>query len=574
MMGTNMKKTIYILLFHVLYVHCLMAQTPIYNWANVTEGSFIDNDGNYIALDKTGSIYKTGFFQGTMDFDPGAGVFNLTSSGNEDIFISKLDSNGNFIWARNFGGPGNDHGISIAVGVMNNIYVTGYFEIYSDFDPGPGTFNLTSNGNFDVFILKINASGDFVWAKNMGGSASDKGISIALDSLENSYATGYFVGIADFDPSLTIFNLTSNLSSSFVLKLDSNGILVWAIPTGESTNATSFAIDSNGNSYTAGLFNSLTIDFDPGPGIFSLQNGEGVFISKFDSYGNFVWARGFSSTFALRIRSIATDVQGNIYSTGYFSGVADFDPGLPIYSLISNTDFFGNIDIFILKLDSGGNFSWARNFETHGLSHSIASSIAVDHLGDIYSTGIVNDTIDFDPGPGVYNLINTGISFCFISKLDSTGSFVWAKKIGGPGSSFGTSIVVAGPGNIYLTGGLTDTVDFNPPTGTNLTSSSSASTAIFTARFGQALVGIGEISSLPNFILYPNPTSGKIEFSLTNKIKLPALLSIYNILGEKILEVEVNSIHSQINLDAKTGIYFLRIESKGVQINQKVAIER
>jgi hypothetical protein len=111
--------------------------------------------GSDIAVDANGSVYTTGDFADTVDFDPGVGTANLTSAGGSDIFISKLDSNGDFAWAKRIGGTGADVGRRIAVDTALNVYTTGTFEGTVDFDPGIGTANLTSTTPEDFFIAKL-----------------------------------------------------------------------------------------------------------------------------------------------------------------------------------------------------------------------------------------------------------------------------------------------------------------------------------------------------------------------------------------------------------------------------------
>ena len=129
-------------------------------------------------MDASGNLYTTGTFQGTVDFDPGIGKYNLTARGNTfgDVYISKLDSDGHFIWAKSFGGPSGDRGNSIAVDpVTEDVYTIGSFTRTVDFDPGKGVFNLTSEGDedLDVFISKLDNAGNFVWAKALGGIRAD-----------------------------------------------------------------------------------------------------------------------------------------------------------------------------------------------------------------------------------------------------------------------------------------------------------------------------------------------------------------------------------------------------------------
>jgi hypothetical protein len=106
-----------------------------------------------MTVDASGNVYTTGVFSDTVDFNPGAGTFNLNSEGGYDVFVQKLDASGNFVWAKAFGSTSNDQGSSIRLDALGNVYTTGYFSGTVDFDPGAGSFNLT--GSFDVFVHKI-----------------------------------------------------------------------------------------------------------------------------------------------------------------------------------------------------------------------------------------------------------------------------------------------------------------------------------------------------------------------------------------------------------------------------------
>src|SRR6266446_6408803 len=148
----------------------LFAQGPVLEWAKQI-GSTYDDWGNSITIDAEGNVYTTGKFQGTVDFDPGVGVFNITSAGgNYNMFISKLDSSGNFVWVKQFGGDGYAEGLSITTDGTGNIYITGDFSGTIDFDTNSGNFNLTTLiwGN-DIFVSKLDSSGDLVWVKQISG---------------------------------------------------------------------------------------------------------------------------------------------------------------------------------------------------------------------------------------------------------------------------------------------------------------------------------------------------------------------------------------------------------------------
>ena len=437
-------------------------------------GGASNDDGYSIAIDSSGNIYTTGRFRDTVDFDPGAGVANLTSAGIDDVFVSKLNSSGNFAWAKRFGGTSIDDGYSIAIDSSGNVYTTGRFRGTVDFDPGDGTENLTAAGSSEVFISKLNSSGNFVWAKRLGGSFSDVGNSIAVDSSGNVYTAGTFTSTADFDPGDGTENLTSEGNSDvFVSKLDSSGNYVWAKRFGGTDYDEGFSItlDGSGNVYTTGLFRD-TADFDPGDGTENLtvvgeSDKSDVFVSKLNSSGNYVWAKRFGGLSSDSANSVAVDSSGNVYTTGYFSGTADFNPDI---SVTENLVSSGQSDVFISKLNSSGNYVWAKRFG--GTDYESGSSVALDSSGNVYTTGYFNGPTDFDPDvAGVATLTSAGDADIFISKLNSSGNYVWAKRFGGLSSDEGYAIAVDSSGNVYTTGYFEGTVDFNPGAGvTNLAS--------------------------------------------------------------------------------------------------------
>ena len=420
-------------------------------------------------VDSSGNSYVAGLFQGTADFDPGAGTTNLTSAGANDIFIAKYDSSGALVWAKGVGGTSNDSNAALQIDSSGNSYVTGSFRDTADFDPDAGTANLTSAGSYDSFIAKYDSSGALVWAKGVGGTGTDIGNAIQVDSSGNSYVTGYFSGTADFDPGAGTTNLTSaGGNDTFIAKYDSSGALVWAKGIGGTSSdiAASMQIDSGGNSYLIGTFQG-TADFDPGAGTTNLTSagGNDVFIAKYDSTGALVWAKNVGGTSSDTGSSIAVDSNGNSYVAGTFEGTADFDPGAGTTNLTSA----GDTDLFIAKYDSTGALVWAKN--AGGTDTDQAASVTVDSSGNSYVTGIFTGTADFDPGAGTTNLTSAGETDAYIAKYDSSGALVWAKNVGGTGFDRAASITIDSSGNSHVTGNFTGTADFDPGAGTkNLTS--------------------------------------------------------------------------------------------------------
>ena len=415
-----MKRALFILFaFHLFLTNFACAQqTELLEWAKALGGSVV---GYSIAVDASGNVFTTGFFTGTVDFDPGATTFNLTPVSSRDIFVSKLDASGNFVWARAMGGTGAaGTGFSIATDASGNVFTTGEFVGTFDFDPSAATFTLTSTspGSVDVFVSKLDPAGNFVWARAMGGSNPDRGESIATDASGNVFTTGYFSGpaAADFDPGPATFNLTS-----------------------------------------AG-----SVD---------------IFVSKLDAAGNFVWAKALRGPSLEVGNSIATDASGNVFTTGYFRGTTDFDPGAATFNLIPA----GSEDIFISKLDASGNFVWARAMG--GTGSDVGRSIATDPSGNVLTTGLFNLTADFDPGAATFTLTaSAGLQRIFVSKLDASGNFVWAGALGGANGDTGESIATDASGNVFTTGTFIGATDFDPGASIFTLSSTAGSSDIFISK--------------------------------------------------------------------------------------------
>ncbi len=369
-------------------------------------------------------------------------------------------------WVAQIGGIDNDFGAATTVDASGNVYTTGYYGATVDFDPGMPTLPLTAVGETDVFVQKLDAAGNLVWAISMGGSSFETGRAIAVDAAENVYITGDFSGTADFDPGVGVTSLTSlGLEDIFVCKLDPTGALLWAKQFSGTLGldiGQGIEVDAAGNVLTTGYFAS-SIDFDPGAGVFTLTPtfGPDLFISKLDAAGDFVWARqlgGSNLHFGL---DIELDASGNIYSAGHFRETSDFDPGPGVFSMTSG----GDQDPFILKLDAAGDFLWARQFS--GTGNDAVQDLNLDPAGNVLVTGYFDAAADFDPGAGTFNMTPGGSADVFIAKLTDAGDFVWAKQLSPTTFASGSSITTDPSGNVYTSGYFLGSIDLDPGTGTS-----------------------------------------------------------------------------------------------------------
>lgn len=549
-------KTPSIFFFILLSVFLSFSSQAQNLWA-VNIGGTNNDRCNAVATDASGNVYMTGWFQGNVDFDPGPATNNISASGNFDIFVLKLDASGNHVWAKKLGGANNEVGNSIAVDGNGNVYTTGYFEGTVDFDPGTATYNLTSpGGNSDAFICKLNSSGNFVWAKKIGDTNLEEGLGIAVDGSGNVYTTGYFSSTnTDFDPGAGTFTINpGGFNDAYISKLDVNGNFVWAKafsgPNYEVGNA--IAVDGAGNVYTTGSFRG-NADFDPGAGSSYLisQGFKDIFVCKLNSSGNFVWAKRMGDANDDEGLSIACDATGNVYTTGYFMGAPDFDPGAGTTTLTSN----GAYDIFISKLNSSGTYVWAKSIGAS--TEDCGKSIAVDALGNVYTTGYFYSTADFDPGAGSALLTPAGNNDAFLSKLDVNGNFVWAKKMGGSSFDFGNSLALDPSGNIVAAGYFQGTGDFDPGSGIfNLTSAGSYDGYICKSQNITDVVSLqGNDTKLK---IYPNPASD-IVWIKGNEINSVA---IYSVLGRELQKTSnVSSGEVIISINSlEQGLYYLKVQ--------------
>jgi len=366
-------------------------------------------------------------------------------------------------WVKAIGGIGSDTPRMIASDNSGNVYTAGTFMETVDFNPGIENYELSSNGHFDVFLQKLDTSGDFLWSISVGGLENDILESITIDNTGNIIIIGYFEGSVDFDPGINEYFLNSiDEEAFFILKLNSNGEFIWAKSLDSPNIYTykySISIDNNEDLIISGSFEG-TVDFDFGSGVFNAtSNGEtDMFILKINANGEFIWVKTIGGDSNENSTSLVINNNGEILITGkFYSEIVDFDPGNNVTNLFNN-EFKS---IFILKLDLNGNFIWAKSIESTGINTDVFS-IASDAVGNSFITGGFQNTIDFDPGSGIFNLTANGGKDIYILKLDADGNYSWAQAIGSTGEDeHARSITTDNMGNILITGKFMETVDFD-----------------------------------------------------------------------------------------------------------------
>ena len=499
-------KKLYLISCIIFLALVTKAQQPDFDWVITTGSGNLDRVAA-ITGDASGYKYIAGQFQGTVDFDPGPGVVQHTATGVGDVYVCKLDSEGNLIWVKTFGGNTGEDASDIAVDIAGNVYVTGDFFNTVDFDPGPGAYNITATGSIDMFVVKLDSSGNFIWAGSIRGGQGEQARGITVDSVGNVYTTGFFQGTIDLDPgdSTTFLLIAGGVSDGFVCKWDSARNFVWAKQFAGPSNEIPFSIDlgQNGEVYAAGEF-FATADFDPGPGVFNLvSNGmRDIFFLKLDNAGNLIWARSIGGTDEDVATTIRVDKTGNGYITGKFQSAVDFDAGTGTFLLNS----LGGSDAFLTKYDASGNFIWA--YGTGGNLDDEGSSLFVDSSANVYTHGYFQNTVDFDPGSGTFNLTAVTDEYLFITKSDSAGNFKWAVKTGG---NLAEGIFVNDM-DVFSAGVFFNTVDFDPGVATHI-ETSAGSGDFFVLKLIQCTLN-GQLSSTPDSTGFPN-CNGTINVNIT-----------------------------------------------------------
>ena len=546
-----MKKRI---LSCILFICSICVTAQNFSWAK----SFGENGTTVVssAMDASGNVYLMGNYSGTADFDPGPGVYTLSAVAYTDIFILKLDAAGNLLWAKTIGGGDYDIGKGMMLDNFGSMYITGMFSSTADFDPSPGTATITANFFFsDVFILKLDLSGSFMWVNSVGGVNNDIVIDINLTNLGYVYITGTYSGAVDFDPSPNGTYLLSQ-GGTYILKLDFSGNFVWAKSV--TPAITVLALDSQDNIYLSGqLYN--TTDLDPGPGTYTLAPslGTDLYVSKWTGAGNFVWAKKIGGIDFDYVREIRVDASDDLYLTGSFGDVVDFDPGPGTYTLSSSVD----VSPFICKLDSAGGFLWARHLNSLAMASSASfqdyrlDALVIDPQANVYLAGAFAGTLDFDPGPGTYTVTSKGTQDIFMLKLDAAGNFSKLYTAGGSTKDQGAAVCVNNAGEIFMSGTFGGTVDFDPVSGGyQLTSPNFRA---FILKLNGPDVGLYENSLENPVTVYPNPARDLLTVDLQGAQQPEFRIS--NLLGQPVLTGRLNDRNQADVSQLPQGTYLLQV---------------
>jgi hypothetical protein len=369
----------------------------------------IDGDGaRAVASDDVGNVYVTGFFRDTVDFGGGA----RTSAGMADLFLLKLDADGNHVWSLTFGDGQGQFGLGVASDGSGRVAVCGHYQGTLDLGGGP----MASIGAHDAFVGVFDDQGNHVWSDHYGAASFvSAAVGPAFDSQGNLILVGHSHGSIDLGGG----PLPGGNPHTWLGKFSPTGALIWdwRHAAGGTSSADQVVILPGDELAFTGIFDG---SIDLGGGVITSNGLEDVFVARFDSMGGHVWSAGHGGAGVDKGFAIGVGPGDTLYLGGDFEATIDFGGG-PLVSA-------GNKDVYVAKLDTSGNHLWSRSFGDGSLDR--LHSIAVDGAGDVVLAGYFDGTIDLGGGP----LVDVGGYDVFVGKLEaSNGGHLWSERFGDGG---------------------------------------------------------------------------------------------------------------------------------------------
>ena len=570
-----MKKTI-LLFATLLSTVCANAQQMNLSWAKsfVAPNAFgyAQAYNNNITPLSNGDLIVVGTFKDTIDFDPAAATTAMLSSPTDyNVHITRLNSNGDFVWTKMLDGDNEVFISNLQTDANGNYYMNGFFKGTCDFNPDPLVANnLTSSGDKDVFLCKWNSSGVFQWVRQFGNAGSNISYDMATDAAGSCYLAVMYVDSIDADPGVAqSYYLSNGLQDALMVKVSTSGTLLNAYSIGGAfvDVIRDFKVLPGNELLVTGSVLG-TVDLDPGVGTFPvtvLPGTQAGFILKLNAQGAFTWAKVLqpqNGGSLSRVESIDTDQNGNIYLSGVNQGAVDFNPDNQAVHLISSVN--GTMDAYMMKLNSAGQFLWAHSFGANFSDY--LNSVTVMNDGRCFIFGEYSGQIDLDPDSVNTILITSPGSFGnyqnFILGLDANGNYSWGSGVGGYGANLiGNTLVTDGNNNLFSCGYYGGSTDFDPNAGVFNLSSPPLTGGGFILKLSTAVTGVSE-STASDFNFFPNPATDQVIIQSSSGDRMDNI-AVFALSGKCISSIAANQ-HTAFRLDVSSlsaGMYLLQITS-------------
>jgi hypothetical protein len=531
-----------------------------------------------LASDNNNNIYNCQAFTGTIDVDPGPSQTNLSSQGQEDFYISKLDGLGNLVWAKKFGGSQSETVSGFVADTSGNCYVIGTFSNSFDADPSSSSSTLLTSAGFnDVFVIKIDSSGSFVWAASFGGSMFDGACSVSLDNFNNLYVYGLYFSTIDADPGASNVPIgTLNNMHMSIIKLNSSGQFILAAENASMSSNGAFgvsfktpiAFDNLNNIYVAGVFNG---SFDANPGtsntnVVSNGSANDIFIQKLDPNFNLLWVKKISSSSVESLTAISADINNNVILLGSYQNTLDIDPGTGVFNLPAVTDAD-----FLVKLDNNGNFVTGREFQ-EGIAVRNMYKNSVDNF---YFTGYYSGSVTFTDGSNQLNVTSNGATDYFVYCLNSSMQLNWLAPFYGNNEDAGENIIVDAQNNLIISGSINDTICFsNSVLETCIAPINQGTTDVLLHKMSETNATTIKENKLDEGVsLFPNPAE---DLLIINSVDFIEEISVSNSIGKIVCSTLVShDKHFILNLQSMdAGIYFVKLKTKTAETTKKIIVAK
>ena len=452
----------------------------VYQFARAIGNTATDESAFGITTDPAGNFIVTGQFSGTIDFDPTAGTDNKVSNGAVDAYVMKINRDGTYAWTRTVGHSGTDGSWGVATDSAGNVYNCGNFGSTTDLDGTAGVDNRVSAGNFDAYVTKYEANGDYGFSRTFGSTGADICYDVAVDAATNLYLSGSFSATVDFDFGAGVVNqVSAGGSDAFVVKHNAAGTLAWAKRYGGTLDDNGYGLDVTpaGDVYTSGPFQGTNIDFDStaGTDTRSSAGGNDTYLVKHLTDGSYGWVQTWGSTGDDQSFEAAADpVAGGVVAVGLFNGTVDFDGT----SGTANRTSAGSSDGYISKYNFDGTYAWTRII-AGSTSTDEAISVDIDNSSSVFVGGYFQGTVDMGDNVADDSRTSAGGRDAYINKYYRDGNFAWSATWGGSsGTDDSGTVAVDNFGNVFGAGAFTGTVDANPGPGVDNIVSTSGTTDV------------------------------------------------------------------------------------------------
>jgi hypothetical protein len=410
-----------------------------------------------IAADPSGYTYITGF-TGSPNFPTTPGAYDTTYNGNYDAFVTKLSPSGNtIIYSTFIGGTYSDIGNDISVDAHGNAFITG-FTGSPNFPTTPGAYDTTHNGDEDVFVTKLNQSGNtLIYSTLLGGTDYEEADNIKVDSNGSSFVTGWTSSI-DFPTTPGAYDTTHNGDYDvFVTTITPSGdALIYSTYLGGTMRdwASNIVIDDHGSAYITGFTGSTNFPTTPGTYDTTHNGDDDVFVTKLSPSGDaLVYSTLLGGIGRDHGNDISVDTHGYASLTGY-TNTSDFPTTPDAY----DTSLNGKYDVFVTRFTPSGD-ALAYSTLLGGTETDVGKGIFIDATGYMTVMGYTYST-DFPTTLDAYDATHNGRADVFMTTLSPVvNTLVYSTFLGGTSVDLGYSIAVDSKENVFLAG-FTNSSDF------------------------------------------------------------------------------------------------------------------